>query len=95
MNRPTIITLAVDQSAEIAPGVRLMLVGVVRQAEAKIGVDAPRSMPIHRAEVGRRVDAERAEAEGRERAARRREAVSPRPLSGWVRKHLERKGEEA
>lgn len=56
-----ILTRRVGEKIRIGDGVTVVILGVHGNA-VRIGVDAPRSVPVHREEIYQRVVAERAAA---------------------------------
>jgi carbon storage regulator CsrA len=61
-----ILTRNVGQTIMIGPDVTVTVLGV-KGNQVRLGVNAPKSVPVHREEVAKRIELERADDEERKR----------------------------
>ncbi len=55
-----ILTRQIGETLVIGDDIRITVL-MVRNSQARLGIDAPRSVPVHREEIYRRIRAERAD----------------------------------
>lgn len=77
-----ILTRRDGESLKIGDAVTITVLGI-RGNEVRIGVTAPRAIPVHREEVYVRIQAEKVSMAANETGAGSEWSNNPRPSSGW------------